>query len=101
MELNEVKLGLGLRGPDMRTGLDNGHLIIECKEGQRRSKKIKEFHGRSFSITGLTSQVRKGKNFLLGGRKCGETWGNTDTDLPIFSANIEGLTEGQSKSAAG
>ena len=33
--------------------------------------------------------------------KCGEIWGNTSTDLPIFSANIEGLTEGQSKSAAG
>ena len=28
-------------------------------------------------------------------------YGETSTDLPIFSANFEGLTEGQSKSAAG
>ena len=45
-----------------------------------------------------------GKTFFWGAGnvgKCGEIWGNTSTDLPIFSANIEGLTEGQSKSAAG
>ena len=45
-----------------------------------------------------------GKTFFWGAGnvgKCGEIWGNTSRDLPIFSANIEGLTEGQSKSAAG
>ena len=45
-----------------------------------------------------------GKTFFWGAGnvgKCGEIWGNTSTDLPTFSANFEGLTEGQSKSAAG
>ena len=48
--------------------------------------------------------IKIGKTFFWGAGnlgKCGEIWGNTSTDLPIFSANIEGLTEGQSKSAAG
>ena len=29
MEYMRINLGLGLRGPDLRPGLDNGHLIIE------------------------------------------------------------------------
>ena len=33
-------LGLSLRGPDIRPGLDNRHLIIEGHEGQGRSWKV-------------------------------------------------------------
>ena len=37
-------LGMGLRGPDIRPGFDNRHLIIE---GQRRLLKVMEDLGRS------------------------------------------------------
>ena len=43
-------------GPAIRLGLDNRHLI---REGHGRSRKVKEGHGWSFPITGLTFQVRK------------------------------------------
>ena len=49
-----INLGLGLRGPDIRPGLDNGHLIIEGDRGLRRLWKVIEGHGRSFPITRLT-----------------------------------------------
>ena len=77
-----INLGLGLRGPDIRPGLDRRHLIKERHRGfegnkrsqkvikghrrswkvteyHGRSRKVKEGHGRYFPITGLTSQVRK------------------------------------------
>ena len=31
-----INLGLGMRGPDIRPGLDNRHLIIEGHRGLRR-----------------------------------------------------------------
>ena len=40
-------MGLGLRGPDIRPGLDKRHLIIEC---HRRSWKVIECHGRSRKV---------------------------------------------------
>ena len=58
--------GVECSGPAIRAGLDNRHLIIEghrrswkFMEGQGRSRKVKEVHGWSFPITGLTFQVRK------------------------------------------
>ena len=46
----------GLERSWQRSGLANRHLIIE---GHRRSGKVKEGHGWSFSITRLTFQERK------------------------------------------
>ena len=35
--LVKINLVLGLRGPDIRSGVDNRHLIIEVLEGDKRS----------------------------------------------------------------
>ena len=55
-----INLGLDLRGPDIRPGFDNGHLIIEGHRGLRSSWKVKKGQGRvgrSFPISRLTFQV--------------------------------------------
>ena len=61
-----INLFLGLRGPDIRLGLNNRHLILEghrrswkVMESQGRSRKVMDGHGWSFPITGLTFPVRK------------------------------------------
>ena len=47
-----MRINLGLRGPDIRLGLDNRHLIIEGHieviEGDKRSYKVMKCHGRSW-----------------------------------------------------
>ena len=45
-----INLGLGLKGPDIRPGLDNRHLIIEGRRGRRRSQKVIKVHGRSLNV---------------------------------------------------
>ena len=70
-----INLFLGLRGPDIRLGLNNRHLILE---GHRRSWKVMESQGRSrkvmdgLPITRLTYQVRK----VMGGWG-GVGWGGS------------------------
>ena len=87
-----INLVLGLRGTDIRPGLDKRHLIKERHRGfegnkrsqkvikghrrswkviecHGRSRKVKEGHGRSFPITIVTFQVRKviGGGWWVGG----------------------------------
>ena len=55
-----INLGLGLRGPDIRPGLDNRHLIIEGHrglQGDKRSKKVIEDHG----SRGRSRKVKEGQ----------------------------------------
>ena len=68
-EIDLESIGLKWSGPAIRPGLDNRNLIIEGHRGLRRSwkvmeshgrsRKVKEGHGWSFPITGLTLQMRK------------------------------------------
>ena len=48
-----INLVLGLRGTDIRPGLDKRHLIIEdhrSLKGDKRSEKVMEGHGRSRKV---------------------------------------------------
>ena len=43
-----MRIDLGQRSPDIRPGLDNGHLIIQGNKSQKRELKIKEGHRSSW-----------------------------------------------------
>ena len=68
-----INLFLGLRGPDIRLGLNNRHRRSQkVMEGHGKPRKVKEGHGWSFPITRLTYQVRK----VMGGWG-GVGWGGS------------------------
>ena len=50
LDLESIGSSLDWRGPDIRPGLENRHLIIEGHRGHGRSCKVKEGQERSWMV---------------------------------------------------